>query len=94
MARPDRPHLMARKERNRKPHTGNAASPSSSFRSKQSWFTAEPEGANVSNQRYRELFNKELNRRRFLVHGAAAGAAVALGPSALTLAQDTIDTTE
>ena len=48
----------------------------------------------MSNQRYRELFNKELNRRRFLVHGAAAGAAVALGPSALTLAQDTIDTTE
>ena len=47
----------------------------------------------MSTERYRNLFNRELNRRKFIVHGAAAGAAVALGPTALTLAQDTIDTT-
>ena len=47
----------------------------------------------MSTQRYREIFNRELNRRKFIVHGAAAGAAVALGPTALTLAQDTIDPT-
>ncbi|MEZ4529545.1 MAG: sugar ABC transporter substrate-binding protein [Thermomicrobiales bacterium] len=49
----------------------------------------------MSTQRYRELFNKELNRRKFLAYGAAAGAGAAFLPSALTLAQDgTIDTTE
>lgn len=48
----------------------------------------------MSTERYRELFNRELNRRKFLVYGAAAGAAAAIGPSALTLAQDTIDTTD
>ena len=47
----------------------------------------------MSTQRYRELFNRELNRRKFLVYGAAAGAGMAIGPSALTLAQDTIDST-
>lgn len=47
----------------------------------------------MSTQRYRELFNRELNRRKFIVHGAAAGAAFALAPTALTFAQDTIDTT-
>lgn len=47
----------------------------------------------MSTERYRELFNRELNRRKFLVHGAAAGAGLALAPTALTLAQDTIDTT-
>jgi multiple sugar transport system substrate-binding protein len=47
----------------------------------------------MSIERYREIFNRELNRRKFIVHGAAAGATVALGPTALTLAQDTIDTT-
>lgn len=47
----------------------------------------------MSIRRYRELFDRELSRRRFLVHGAAAGSALALGPRALTLAQDTIDTT-
>lgn len=47
----------------------------------------------MSTERYRELFNRELNRRKLLMYGAAASAGVALGPTALTLAQDTIDTT-
>lgn len=47
----------------------------------------------MSTDRYRELFTRELNRRKFLVYGAAASAGVALGPTALTLAQDTIDET-
>ncbi|MCA9859640.1 MAG: extracellular solute-binding protein, partial [Thermomicrobiales bacterium] len=49
----------------------------------------------MSTQRYRELFNRELNRRKLLAYGAAAGAGAAFGPRALTLAQDgTIDTTD
>lgn len=49
----------------------------------------------MTTKRYRELFNRELNRRKFLAYGAAASAGVALGPSALTLAQDdTISTTD
>ena len=48
----------------------------------------------MSTKHYRDLFDRGLNRRQFLVWGAAAGAAVALAPTALTLAQsDTIDTT-